>query len=125
PATGARQARSPDASGEGSPRPAGGNRRDARGAGRDAGGDQGPEGDPGVREPGARYSAREQVDLFGDDQPQGRLGHETDLLGQPLQADPGRLAPARPESARVPRDAQPAATVPGDTPAPAGKYRVR
>lgn len=79
-----------------------------------------------AQEPGAEYSVREQESLFsgGDAPTAGRLGYETDLFGNPLPADTGRLAPARPGGAGVRGDAQPSAGQ-RDTAAPAGRYRVR
>ena len=81
-------------------------------------------GGPVANEPSASYSAREQTALFDTTTPKGRLGYETDLFGNPLPANTGRLAPTRSAGASVRGNAQSAAGV-QDTEAPAGRYRVR
>ena len=51
-----------------------------------------------------------------------RDDYTKDMFGASLPDTKGRDEPARPTRAGIPRDVQPAATVPGDTPATAGSY---
>ncbi|MCH8180271.1 MAG: hypothetical protein IIA02_10875 [Proteobacteria bacterium] len=119
-----RQAQAPPAAGDAAARPAGRAGRDAGAAPADAGRGEDQQGlTPAVGERVTEYGNKPQAGLF-DGQPPEAFGYQNDLFGNPLPAAPGKPAAARSDGPGVRGDAQPTAAL-RDTPAPAGKYRVR
>ncbi|WP_375212617.1 LPD38 domain-containing protein [Aquabacterium sp.] len=119
-----RQAQAPPAAGDAAPRDAGRSGRDAGAAPADAGRGEDQQGlTPAVGERITEYGNKPQAGLF-DGQPPEAFGYQNDLFGNPLPAAAGKPAAARSDGPGVRGDAQPTAAL-RDTPAPAGKYRVR
>lgn len=84
--------------------------------------------EPSVNAPRGSYTAADDkasARQFVSEPTTSERGYETDLFGNPVQALKGKDRPAKSRGAGLPGVVQPAASVPGDTPTPAGKYHVR